>query len=433
MFSEDEYVRQRLPRSVLCLPIIKQAKLIGALYLENNLTPRAFTAERVTVLKVLASQAAISLENTRLYHDLEEREMKIRRLVDANIIGIALGDVEGNIFEANEAFLHMLGYSHEDVVSRRMRWTDLTPPEWRDCDERAVAELKATGTAHPYEKEYFRKDGSRVPVLNGAALFEGSNKGVAFVLDLSEQKRAEEILRNTQAELGRVGRVTMMGELAASIAHELNQPLAAIVTNGSVGLRWLDRDNPDLEEARSAFSRIVNDGKRAGAIIRSLRAMVKKSAPERERFEINDAIQEVLALTRSEVQRNQASLQAELYPGHLMVLGDRIQLQQVLLNLIKNAVDAMNGITDRAKRLEISSQITESGEALIRVEDTGTGLDAASTEHIFEPFFTTKPTGMGLGLSICRSIIEAHGGRLWAAPRSTYGTAFQFTLPLADR
>jgi C4-dicarboxylate-specific signal transduction histidine kinase len=240
-------------------------------------------------------------------------------------------------------------------------------------------------------------------------------------------------LRNTQAELGQVGRVTMMGELAASIAHELNQPLAAIVMNGNAGLRWLDRDNPDLEEARSAFSRIVNDSKRAGAIIRSLRAMVKKSAPERERFEINDAIQEVLALTRSEVQRDRASLQAELYPGHLMVLGDRIQLQQVLLNLIKNAVDAMNGITDRAKRLEISSQITESGEALIRVEDTGTGLDAASTEHIFEPFFTTKPTGMGLGLSICRSIIEAHGGRLWAAPRSTHGTAFQFTLPLADR
>jgi C4-dicarboxylate-specific signal transduction histidine kinase len=327
----------------------------------------------------------------------------------------------------------MLGYSREDVVSRRMRWTDLTPPEWRDCDERAVAELKATGTAHPFEKEYFRKDGSRVPVLNGAALFEGSSKGVAFVLDLSEQKRAEEILRNTQAELGQVGRVTIMGELAASIAHELNQPLAAIVMNGNAGLRWLDRDNPDLEEARSAFSRIVNDSKRAGAIIQSLRAMVKKSAPVRERFEINDGIKEVLTLTRSEVQQNQVSLQAELYPDHLMVLGDRIQLQQVLLNLIKNAVDAMNGITDRAKRLEISSQITESGEGLIRVEDTGTGLDAASAEHIFEPFFTTKPTGMGLGLSICRSIIEAHGGRLWAAPRSTHGTAFQFTLPLADR
>src|SRR5262249_17089127 len=186
-FSADAYIRQQHARSILCLPLINQAKLIGVLYLENNLTPHVFTPTRNAVLKMLASQAAISLENTRLYRDLAEREARIRRLVDANIVGIFIWNLQGEIIEANEAFLHMVQYSREDLISGRVRWTDLTPAEWRDRDERAVAEVKATGTVQPREKEYFRKDGSRVPVLVGAAMFEGSrNEGVAFVLDLSE-------------------------------------------------------------------------------------------------------------------------------------------------------------------------------------------------------------------------------------------------------
>ena len=172
-FSADPYIVQRRARSILCLPLINQTKLIGILYLENNLTPHVFTPDRVTVLKVLASQAAISLENSRLYRDLEDREGKIRRLVDADILGIFIWNLEGAIVEANEAFLRMLQYGREDLVSGRVRWTDLTPAEWRERDERAVAELKATGTVQPYEKEYFRKDGSRVPVLIGGALFQG--------------------------------------------------------------------------------------------------------------------------------------------------------------------------------------------------------------------------------------------------------------------
>jgi C4-dicarboxylate-specific signal transduction histidine kinase len=292
----------------------------------------------------------------------------------------------------------------------------------------------ATGTAQPFEKEYFRKDGSRVSVLIGCAMLEGSgDEGVAFVLDLSEQKRAEEALRQAQAELTRTARLTMMGELTASIAHEINQPIAAIVMNGSAGLRWLNKDEPDVEEARSALTRLVSDGKRAGNVIRGLRALVKKSVPEMAEFDINDAIREILALTRSDLQRHQVSVHTDLFPDRTLVMGDRVQLQQVLLNLIKNAAEAMTAITDRAKMLEIRGQITESGEALITVEDTGAGLDPTTADHIFERFFTTKPTGMGMGLSICRSIIEAHGGRLWASARSPHGTAFQFTVPTADR
>jgi PAS domain S-box-containing protein len=201
-FSADPYIIQRRPRSILTLPLINQGKLISILHLENNLTPHAFTRDRLTVLKVLAFQAAISLENTRLYRDIEDRERRIRRLVDANILGIFIWDLEGAIVEANEAFIEMLQYGHEDFVSTRVRWTELTPREWHERDERALAELKATGTVHPYEKEYFRKDGSRVPVLVGAALFQGvGNDGVAFVLDLSEQKRAEAEIKALKDQL----------------------------------------------------------------------------------------------------------------------------------------------------------------------------------------------------------------------------------------
>jgi PAS domain S-box-containing protein len=201
-FSGDAYIAQRRARSILCLPLINQGKLIAILYLENNLTPHVFTPDRVTVLKVLASQAAISLENSRLYRDLADREGKIRRLVDANILGICLWSLEGAIVGANEAFLRMVQYGREDLVSGRVHWTDLTPAEWRERDERALAELNSTGTFQPFEKEYFRKDGSRVPVLIGGALFqEGGNEGVAFVLDLSEQKRAEDDLQNAFDEI----------------------------------------------------------------------------------------------------------------------------------------------------------------------------------------------------------------------------------------
>jgi len=201
-FSADPYIVQHRARSVLCLPLIDQARLTGVLYLENNLAPHVFSPNQIAVLKVIASQAAISLENTRLYRDLENREAKIRRLVDANVMGIFFWNLEGAIVGANEAFLHMVQYSREDLVTGRMRWTDLTPAEWREREKRARTELQAAATVQPYEKEFLRKDGSRVPVLAGAALFEeGGNEGVAFVLDLSEQKRTEEAVRQSEKQL----------------------------------------------------------------------------------------------------------------------------------------------------------------------------------------------------------------------------------------
>jgi NO-binding membrane sensor protein with MHYT domain len=246
---------------------------------------------------------------------------------------------------------------------------------------------------------------------------------------LLERNRAEEALREAQAELERVARLTTMGELVASIAHEINQPLTGVVTNGNACLRWLNRDEPDLEEARNALSHIVSDGTRASEVIRGLRALAKKSGPELAKLDINDAIQEVLALTRSELQRRGVVLRTALYATDRPVLGDRVQLQQVLLNLIMNGVEAMSAVTDRPKMLAITSEPVEPGGLLIAVEDTGTGLDPMTVDRIFDPFFTTKPDGLGMGLSICRSIINAHGGRFWASPGALCGTIFRFTVP----
>ncbi|HTD15868.1 MAG TPA: ATP-binding protein, partial [Chthoniobacterales bacterium] len=460
-FSADTYLRLHHARSILCLPLINQAKLIGVLYLENNLTPHVFTPTRITVLKLLASQAAISLENTRLYRDLEKREAKIRRLVDANIMGIFIWNFEGQIIEANEAFLQMVEYSREDLVSGRLNWNDLTPAEWRDLSERVVAELKATGTRQPYEKEYFRKDGSRVPVLVGAAIFEESqNEGVSFVLNLSEQKRAEEALRRSQAhlaeaqaELAHVTRVTAMGELTASIAHEINQPLAAVVTNANASLRWLSGGLPNLAEAREAIGRIIRDGKRASDVISRMRTLFKNASTAKERLDINRVIEEVAIFAQGEVQRNRISLQTQLANDLPLIMGDRIQLQQVILNLLINAIEAISAACEGPRELWVSSQkVTEipeeSGKSrfadkaldhaewthlLIAVRDSGQGLDPNSLGRLFNAFYTTKPQGLGMGLAISRSIVEAHAGRLWATANTPRGAVFQFALPIVQR
>ena len=281
-FSADSYIREHHARSVLCLPILKQTRLLGMLYLENNLTLGAFTPARMAILKLLASEAAISIENARLYRDLADREARIRRLVDANIIGIVIWDLQGRIIEANDAFLRMVGYNREDLVSTPVRWSDLTPPEWLAHDEQLlVPELKMTGTLEPFEREFFRKDGSRAPVLIGVATFEdgGGYQGVAFVLDLTERKRAADALRELQVELAHANRLATMGQLAASIAHEVNQPIGAVRNYAHAALRFLAGDAPDLAEVREALESVVNETYRASDIIGGIHDQVKKTLP----------------------------------------------------------------------------------------------------------------------------------------------------------
>jgi PAS domain S-box-containing protein len=854
LFSADPYLVRHHARSILCLPLVNQGNLIGVLYLENNLAPRVFGPTRIAVLKLLAAQAAMSLENTRLYRDLAKREAKIRRLVDANIVGIFIWDVEGTILEANDALLRMAGYEREDLVSGRLRWTDLSAAQWRGRDRQELAaEIQRTGSLQPFEWDYIRKDGSRMPVLVGAASFEGENQGVAFVLDLTERKRAEqalrqseaylaesqrltrtgswafdpsagkatywsdemfriygrdprreslptydellrfvhpddrdgfneakrgrdkvemsldfrivmvdgtvkhvhstrlpvlgktgalvefvgtlvdmterrhaeqrllvqyrvtriladamtvaeatpkilqamceslgwdlgavwrldpkpgvlrcaelwrsssveaarfealtrksifrpgsglpgrvwetrapayipdvghdvalrsadiaarqvlraaiafpillgsevigvmsfisrdvsqpdqdllatlanigsqigqftkrtaavdelqlrvsmlqnipvaawsvmpdgtpdivnqlwyeytgqtseyvnshpdawmttmhpedrerasriywdgirsgrdftmearflrardgtyrwhlnravavrdaegnllrlvgtstdvhdwrqaqEALRNTQSEFAHMTRVMTMGELTASIAHEVNQPLGAIVTSAAAGARWLATKPPQMDKARRALERIANDGKRAAEVIRRIRALMKRQAPRKEWLDINETILEVIALAQYQLRRSEILLETRLGRNLPLVRGDRVQLQQVLLNLIINAIEAMSGIKDRPRELTIVSSSDGPDTVSVEVRDSGTGLDPEHAPHVFETFYTTKAEGLGIGLSISRSIVEAHGGCLSAAANAPHGTVFLFSLPVNE-
>jgi PAS domain S-box-containing protein len=429
-FSNDEYIRRTHARSILCLPLIKQGRLIAVLYLENNLAASVFTPARIAVLSVLVSAAAISLENSRLYRDLQEREAKIRRLVDANIVGVLISNLEGPIFEANDAFLQMVRYTREDLTSGRLRWTEMTPPEWQAVTERAVAQLKATGTCEMYEKEYFRSDGSRVPVLVAGTVIGNSwSETLAFVLDLTERKRAEEErerLRQAQADLAYMSRVITVGELAASLAHEIKQPITAAVMNAKTCARWLQRDEPNIAEACEAASRIVKDTTRAADIIDRVRSLYRRGAPQRELVDINEIVREMTVLLHDEANRYSIPIRGELSPGLPKVMADRVQLQQVVMNLMLNGIEAMR---DTGGELRITSKRTEDGQLMISVSDSGIGLPHEKPDRIFQAFFTTKAQGTGMGLSISRAIVESHSGRLWASANTGRGATFHFSLP----
>src|ERR1700719_1309163 len=373
----------------------------------------------------------------RLHGEIEERETKIRRLVDSNIIGVFIWDFDGRILDANDEFLRMVSYDREDLVSGRVRWSDLTPPDWRDRNNARIERQKSTGLFEPFEKEYTRKDGSRVPVLIGEATFEvGGNQGVAYVHDLTERKRVEAEARENelryreaQLELAHANRVATMGQLTASIAHEVNQPLTAVVANAEACLGWLDRETPDLDAARRSVEWVIDDSNRANEVIRRVRSLAKKTHLEKVPLDINHVIREVIALVQRELTSHQASLRMELASALPMILGDRVQLQQVIINLVMNGIEAMQSITDRRGELVIRSRQDETQQVLVSVADCGVGISAENADRLFSAFFTTKSSGMGIGLSICRSIIDAHGGRLWAIPCEPQGARFQFTIP----
>ena len=451
------YLRPATPLAEegLLVPFYVNGKAVGTIWAIAHNDRRKFDAEDLRLLERLGRFASAAYQAVASIDDLKfqiaEREKaetavrelatglqsKIRCLVNSNIIGICIWDVEGRIIEANEAFLHIVRYGRGDLASSRLRWTELTPSEWREADEQALSELAANGICKPFEKEYFRKDGSRVPVLVGAALLEERrDEGVAFVLDLTERKRAEAQARESerryheaQMELAHANRVATMGQLTASIAHEVKQPIAATVSNAQAGLRWLIREPPDLEEVRQALACIAKEGKRAGDVVGRIRDLIQKAPPRKDRFDLNGAIREVIELTRREAVKTGVSVQMHLAEGLPLINGDRVQLQQVLLNLIINAVEAMGGVSDGPRELLISTGQAESGGVLVAVRDSGPGLAPATLEHLFEAFYTTKTTGLGMGLSICRSIIEAHGGRLWAEANEPQGTIFQFLTP----
>jgi PAS domain S-box-containing protein len=560
----------------LLVPFYVDGKAVGTIWGIMHSDRRKFDAEDDRVMASLgkfassAYQALAHIEELKIQvaerekAEAEVRELasgleaKIRRLVEANVVGMVMFTLQGAITGANEAFLRMVQYDHEDLASGRVRWRDITPAEWHDRDERAVNELEATSTFQPFEKEYLRKDGSRVPVLLGGALFEsGGNDGVAFVLDLSEQKRAERALRRSEAflaegqrlgqigsyswrpgtdeitwsaelyriyeleigvpvthelirsrvhpedvtliekmkmvdqaregghtfewryrllmpdhsikymhavahatrdqsgqleyiasvqdvtarrlaeeardkaqsELANVARVMSLGALTASIAHEVNQPLSGIITNASTCLRMLATDPPQVDGARETARRTIRDGNRMSEVIARLRALFSKKEPTTESVNLNDAVLEVIALSIVELQKNRVVLCPELADDLPLITGDRVQVQQVILNLLKNGSDAMSTVEDRPRQLVIRTERDDGDRVRLTVQDAGIGFDPQAADRLFDAFYTTKGDGMGIGLSVSRSIIERHHGRLWATLNDGPGAAFSFSIP----
>jgi PAS domain S-box-containing protein len=315
-----------------------------------------------------------------------------------------------------------------------MVFADRIHPEDRAAFEDMLQKAVRDGSNFQYDFRIVTPDGATKYVHSLGHIAANGANGAEFigtVMDVTERRLAEEALRSALADLERASRLSTMGQLTASIAHEINQPLAAIITNADACLLWLEAGRPNFEEARLAATRIVRNGHRAGDIIKSVRALTRKSAPEMGSLDINDVIREVIVLLGAEFRRHGVRVETLLSSDLESVVGDRVQLQQVVLNLIMNGVEAMMDSTHGQRRLQIRSANAESGRVLVAVEDSGPGLDPTRTDRIFEAFFTTKPEGMGMGLSICRSIIDAHSGRLWASPNLPNGAVFQFTLPAA--
>jgi PAS domain S-box-containing protein len=559
-FSGDSYIAQRHARSVLCVPLTNQAKLIGVLYLENNLAPRVFAPARIAVLKLLASQAAVSLENARLYRDLDERERESRLVVNtipglvaaltpagevavvndqlveycgqgleamrqwgtngtvhpedvphvAGIFAPAIAsghpyELEARVrrFDGVYRWFQIRGLPLRDTRGQVVRWYSLLS----DIDDRKRAEVELrqaydsfvdaqrlsktgsfitdlVGEDHNWSEEAYRifefDPATKVTVqrvrdvihpddlpsfesviargmtganvnfafrivtsrgavkhVRGVAHVTGQNAGhplfIGALQDVTESVAAEEALNRARSELTHATRVTTMGELTASIAHEVKQPIAAAVTSAQTALRWLEAQPPELGEVREALSRIVRAGKRAGDVIGRIRALVTKAPPRKDWVEINAAIREIVELTRDEAVKSGVSVRSELAEGVPLIQGDRVQLQQVILNLIMNGIEAMAGVGEASRELLITSKKDDEEGVLVAVADTGPGLAAGALEHVFAAFHTTKPGGLGLGLSICRSIIEAHDGRLWASANEPRGAVFQFSLPAPAR
>jgi PAS domain S-box-containing protein len=499
-------------------------------------------------------------DQMRLYSEVAERESRIRRLIDSDIIGIVIWDLDGRLIEANDAFLRMVQYEREDVRAG-LGWFEMTPPEWQEVHAREeAAELAATGMMQAREKEYFRKDGTRVPVLIGAACFEGqSRQGVAYILDLTEQKlaeaalrdrerelsqlvdmvpshlwritpdgvpvffnrrlvdflgfdvagadkpggsrlaafieaaihpedaasvaeafdrslasgdkfsmkwrmrrvdgvyrwmaasaeamrdrdgkiaqwyglchdiddqvRAEEELLRTQDRLGQASQAASLAELSASIAHEVNQPLAAVVTNSHACQRWLTAEPPNLERAQRTVDRIIRDANAAADVVSRIRALFKQTVQTRSTSTLGAVMAEVRRLMLDEASKHGVIVDSDVDADLPAVSFDRVQIQQVLVNLMRNAVEAMETVSGPRK---LSLRARKNGSAVeVEVIDTGVGLE--HPERIFTPFFSTKESGMGMGLAISRSIVESHGGRLWAEANANGGSTFAFTLPI---
>jgi PAS domain S-box-containing protein len=562
-FGEDTYIRERQPRSVLCLPLINQGKLSGVLYLENNLNSGAAAPARTAVLKFLASQAAISLESAALYSNLRHSEAFLAEAQRLSQTGSFSWNVSSGKIVCSDEMFRIFGYDkmapatletalrrvhpedlarvqgaiervsqdrndcagdyrllmpdgsikHVHLVVRATNEgtgsidfiaavTDLTTvkeanqalqeSEQRFCDYAETASdwywetdpdhrftpltervrelgrlpltsriglarwdfaedvesqpekwklhrstLEARQPFRDFVYPAVRFDGSLMYVkVSGKPVYDAKGDFLGYrgtgndVTAVVRADQAAAALSQMQAELVHISRITTLGELVASIAHEVNQPIAGTLASAQAALRWLGAETPNLDKARESLARMVRDSIRAAAVVDRIRNLIKKAPSREDRLDANAAIGEVIELTRSEATKNGVLVRTELSESLPLVRGDRVELQQVILNLVLNALEAMSALADGPRELQVTTSRSGSDHALIAVRDTGPGLTPAVEENLFKAFHTTKSKGLGLGLSICRSIVESRGGRMWASANAPRGAVFQFTLPI---
>jgi PAS domain S-box-containing protein len=446
-FSHDDYVRVKCPRSILCVPLVKMDALIGVLYLENNLTPRVFTSGRLAVLELLASQAAISLENARLYAELRQEncdrskaeealrasEERWRKLFENSSAGIALLTQDGHFIAANLTLQKILGYSEEEL--EQLTPLDLTYEEDRASTKVRLAELaEGQRRQHRIEKRIVHKDGRLIWIdLSTVYIPAAGNTPALFsavVVDITERKQAELEAARQRTDLAHAARLTMVGELTASIAHELGQPLGAILSNTETAEILLKSAQPHLEGLQEILADIRKDDLRASDVIRRMSGLLRKRELELKPIDLNKVTSDVLRLADFEANRRSVNIEKQFADALPVVRGDVIHLQQVLLNLILNGLEALSESSESDRRLTVRTAYDGEGNVEVAVQDSGRGILPDRLPQLFDSFFTTKAHGMGLGLSIVRSIVEAHGGQIRAENNPGGGACFRFTLPV---
>ena len=436
-FILDPFFMEAGTRAVLCLPLKKQGRLVGVLYFDNELSPDTFTADRVEVLQLLASQAAISIENAELFRSVTEAQETAREASHELRIAYDMmptlawrASADGRLEFVNRRWHEYTGIPF-DISNIEEAWPGAFHPD--DVGEVLAvwSRLIETKVAGEVEARMKRYDGEfRSFLIRASPMYDGSGNLVKWHgtnTDVEELKLAAE----ARQALARSSRLTALGELTVSIAHEVNQPLMAIVTNAAACVRWLGADAMNVDEARRAAERVIRDGHRAGDVLASIRAMARKNTAHFASVDLSSVILEVLQLTRNELERNSVQARPRLAESARYVLGDRVQIQQVVLNLVLNSIEAMGSVARSDRTLAISSTYEQPKWAIVSVTDTGSGLDPDANSKVFDAFYTTKADGIGIGLSICRSIIERHGGNITAWPNQPRGTTFRFSLPVA--
>ena len=428
-----EYNRRAGIRSVLVIPLPVGSRVVAAIGFGAFRSTREWPAEFVARVTVIGEVMAQALARTRSETVLKASEARWQSIFESSSIGISTFDQDMHYLATNPAFRDMLGYSVEEL--RHLTPLDITVEAGREMARTRLAELQQGKVDHyVVVKQYRRKDGTVMWGHSSVARAPEARQEmfIGTMIDITENKRAEEKLRATQTELARVTSLTAAGQMAASIAHEINQPLASIALGCSASLRWLAKTPPNLDEVKTALNRISDASDRASQVVDGIRAMFKNDSRQKVSVDLNKMIREVIALLDVELQSHQILVKAELSPKLRPILADGVQLRQVIANLVTNAIEAMDAVDDRARSLRLKSAVSDPEGILITVEDSGPGIDPENLDRIFHPFFTTKSRGMGMGLSICRSIVEAHHGRLSARSVADRGSVFQIALPAGN-